>query len=141
MTVHAGKHVHLEMRGDRFVLYTDGSQQRIELLYGAADEIIEHLSRVMASPQYREAKPPPPGRPDGHLVNRQRMLRKSGGGRMRLRPICAGCGDAINDSSMAELSQREMNDLLCASCYLTIRNKLYPAGRPCGPTQEEGEDD
>ena len=127
--VHPGKRIHLEMRARSFVLYLDGGKERIELPYGDIDEVLEQLTKAMASPQYLEAEQLPARlTPDGHMLDDSpKLLRKSSNGRKRMRPICHGCGQPVNDPDMVDLAQREMDCILCTSCYLKVRGRLYPS--------------
>ena len=130
--VHPGERVHLELRSQTFVLYTDGGSQRIELPYGDADEVIAQLTKVLGSDQYLRAEALPANRSaDGHLLDDSpRKLRKSSSGRRRMRPICERCQKPIDDPRMNKLSQQEFNTYLCRDCYLRARQAIYPRGRP-----------
>lgn len=130
MSIHPGQRIHLELRNASFVIYTDGGEQRFEVPYGDADEVIEQLTRVLGSEGYMMAGPLPANRsPTGHMLNdspRKLSMAKGGNARPRMRFMCVHCGEAINDRKITDLSQREFGQALCPPCYIAARQKMFP---------------
>jgi hypothetical protein len=127
-----GNRVHLQLRQDSFVIYTDGGTNSIELYYADADEVIQHLTRVMGTDAYVFAKPLPPNRsPGGHVIDAEsRKLRQAGGAKRpvrKMKPICDHCGEKCTDSVITQLAQREFQQFLCRTCYMNARNKMFPS--------------
>lgn len=127
--VHPGQRVHLELRRGVFILYTDQGKQRIELPYADADEVIEHLTRVLGSDEYLIAKKLPPERSaDGHLLDDspRKMRTVDGGNHKKMRIICNKCKQAITSPSARDLSKREFGIHLCENCYKLARDHIFP---------------
>lgn len=126
MTINPGTRVHLELRRDTFVLYTEGGSQRLEVPYADADEIVSHLTKVIGSDAYLTAPPQrPSGSGDGHLLNDSpRKLRPAEHGRKKMRPVCQRCGGVV-PYKIAELSQKEFGYYLCRTCYVHMREQLF----------------
>jgi len=132
MSVHPGQRIHLELRKDTFVLYTDQGRERIELPYADADEVIEHLTRVMGSDEYLVADKLPPSRsPEGHLLDDSpRKMRLAGSGKKKMRIICNQCQLPIDSGKARDLSKREFGVYLCTPCYRHRREQLFPNFNP-----------